>query len=177
MNSETNTQDKQNLIFLVGMMGTGKSTIGKLLAEQRNVKFIDSDHEIEQSKGVSISQIFANEGEECFRDLEREFISNLSTNQAAVVACGGGLCIPEGMMELLKTKGVVVCLLASADTLLTRTKTDPSRPLLQVAQPIMVLEKLIQEREGRYLEADQVIGTDDHTASEVVQKISQSLPD
>ena len=176
MNSPTHAQDKQNLIFLVGMMGTGKSTIGKQLAEQRKVKFIDSDSEIEKDKGASVSQIFAKEGETYFRDLERAFISNLNANEPAVVACGGGLCIPSGMMEFLKSKGLVFCLMASVETLLNRTKTDQSRPLLQVAQPIMVLEKLIQERESRYLEADHVIHTDDQTATEVVKKISEHLP-
>jgi len=176
MNSPTHAQDSQNLVFLVGMMGTGKSTIGKQLAEQRKVKFIDSDSEIEKEKGVSISHIFAKKGEAYFRGLEREFVSQLSTERPAVVACGGGLCIPDGMMELLKSKGVVFCLLASASTLLTRTKTDQSRPLLEVAQPIVVLEKLIQERESRYLEADHVIHTDDQTAVEVVKQISEYLP-
>ena len=176
MNSPTHPQDSQNLVFLVGMMGTGKSTIGKQLAEQRKVKFIDSDSEIEKEKGVSISQIFTKKGEAYFRGLEREFVSQLSTERPAVVACGGGLCIPDGMMELLKSKGVVFCLLASASTLLTRTKTDQSRPLLEVAQPIVVLEKLIQERESRYLEADHVIHTDDQTVVEVVKQISEYLP-
>ena len=74
MNSPTHAQDKQNLIFLVGMMGTGKSTIGKELAEQRKVKFIDSDSEIEKNRGASVSQIFAKKGEAYFRDLERRFI-------------------------------------------------------------------------------------------------------
>ena len=176
MNSPTHAQDKQNLIFLVGMMGTGKSTIGKQLAQQRKVKFIDSDSEIEKDKGVSVSQIFAKEGETYFRDLERAFISNLNANEPAVVACGGGLCIPSGMMELLKSKGLVFCLMASVETLLNRTKTDQSRPLLQVAQPLLVLEKLIQEREPRYLEADHVIHTDDQTATEIVKEISEYLP-
>ncbi len=156
-------------------MGSGKSTIGKELAKQRKVKFIDSDSEIEKDSGSSVSQIFAEEGETYFRDLERAFIYSLNINEPAVVACGGGLCIPEGMMELLKSKGLVFCLLASVNTLLSRTKTDQSRPLLQVAQPLLVLEKLIQEREPRYLEADHVIYTDDQTATEVVKKISEHL--
>ena len=175
MNSPAHAQDKQNLIFLVGMMGTGKSTIGKELAEQRKVEFIDSDSEIEKNRGASVSQIFAKEGEAYFRDLERRFISNLSINEPAVVACGGGLCIPEGMMELLKSKGLVFCLMASVNTLLNRTKADQTRPLLQVPQPLLVLEKLMQEREPRYLEADHVIHTDDQTATEIVKKISEHL--
>jgi shikimate kinase len=175
MNSPTHAQDKQNLIFLVGMMGTGKSTIGKELAEQRKVKFIDSDSEIEKNRGASVSQIFAKKGEAYFRDLERRFISSLSINEPAVVACGGGLCMPEGMMELLKSKGLVFCLMASVNTLLSRTKADQTRPLLQVPQPLLVLEKLMQEREPRYLEADHVIHTDDQTATEIVKKISEHL--
>ena len=176
MNSLTHAQDKPKLVFLVGMMGTGKSTIGKELAKQRKVKFRDSDSEIEKDTGASVSQIFAKEGEVYFRDLERAFISSLIVNELAVVACGGGLCIPEGMMELLKSKGLVFCLMASANTLLNRTKTDQSRPLLQVAHPLLVLEKLIQEREPRYLEADHVIHTDDQAATEIVKKISEHLP-
>ena len=175
MHSSFSSEKNKPNLYLVGMMGTGKSTIGKVLADQLRMNFIDSDESIEESYGQSISEIFTQKGENFFRNLEQEFITNGHPDQNQVVACGGGLCIPVGMMELLKSKGTVICLLATPETLLERTKTDHSRPLLQVAHPLEQLEKLIQERECRYREADYLIKTDGSTVDQIVAEIMKTL--
>ena len=171
MNPDLKRQRDKNYFFLVGMMGTGKSTIGKILAKRLEIPFMDSDSEIEKYAGRSISEIFSNQGEVVFRDLEKKFVTDLLPKKPAIVACGGGLCIPEGMMELLKSRGHVIALLANAETLLKRTQKDSSRPLLQVAQPLMVLEKLVRERDARYREADTLINTDGELPEQIVENI------
>ena len=167
-------QDKSNL-YLVGMMGTGKSTIGKIVSAKLSMDFIDSDQSIEAMHGQSVSEIFSEKGEEFFRRLEHEFIKSSHPPSNQVVSCGGGLCIPAGMMELLKSKGKVICLWASPETLLERTKTDQSRPLLQVEYPLQQLQNLISQRESRYRQADYIINTDGLTADEVVEEILSAL--
>lgn len=166
--------DRPNL-YLVGMMGTGKSTIGKKLALSRDMGFIDSDKSIEDTSGLSVSEIFAKHGEEYFRKLESDFIDHGHDTQNLVVACGGGLCIAPGMMEALKSLGIVICLWANPETLIDRTKTDQSRPLLQVAKPLEQLQKLISERENRYREAHYIVETDNLSADAVVEEIQKNL--
>ena len=167
-------QDKSNL-YMVGMMGTGKSTIGKIVSSRLSMDFIDTDQSIEAIYGQSVSEIFSEKGEEFFRNLELEFIKSGHHPHNQVVSCGGGLCIPAGMMELLKSKGKVICLWASPETLLERTKNDQSRPLLQVEYPLQQLQNLISQRESRYREADFIINTNGLTADEVVEEIVSSL--
>ena len=175
MNLAQNVQpDKRNL-FLIGMMGTGKSTIGKILAERTERKFIDSDAEIEKEQRTGIPEIFAKQGESVFRELEKKFITGLQTEEPTVVACGGGLCIPEGMMELLKSKGHVIGLMASAETLLDRTQGDRNRPLLQVAQPLQALAKLVEQRDHRYRQANTLIQTDHLSPEQVTEKIIEQV--
>ena len=175
MTSSTKHDQGNSNIYLVGMMGTGKSTIGKILATRLRMDFIDSDQSIEKSSGLSVTEIFAKHGEETFRNLEQEFVDNGHPIENQIVACGGGLCIPAGMMELLKSKGKVICLWASSETLLERTGADQARPLLQVSDPLEQIEKLITERGNRYREADHIINTDKLTTDEVVHAISTVL--
>ena len=102
-------------------MGTGKSTVGEILAQMLEMDFVDSDWEIEKKSKMSISQIFNTFGEDHFRKLEREFVEDGHPVKNCVVACGGGLCVPVGMMENLKLKGLVVCLWTEPETLVERT--------------------------------------------------------
>ena len=162
-------------IYLVGLMGTGKSTIGKILASRLKMDFIDSDTAIEKITGKSISQIFAQKGEKHFRSLEQTFINNGHPKENCIISCGGGLCIPSGTMETLKEKGLVICLWAKIETLLTRTKMDQSRPLLEVAKPIETLNKLMMDRESRYKQADLNIITDKISPEQVVERIMNEL--
>ncbi len=159
-------------LYLIGFMGTGKSTSGKLSAEKIGLRFIDSDEEIERENGLSISKIFETQGEERFRTLEKNFIDTGHPSKGYLISCGGGLPIQEGMIEKLKSKGVVFCLWASPETILYRTSADTSRPLLQSDHPLSKIKKLLQEREKKYLLADRIILTDEKGEQEVAEEIA-----
>jgi shikimate kinase len=147
-------------LYLVGFMGTGKTTIGHAVAHRLGFALLDSDHEIERRKGRTVAQIFEEEGEAAFRALEREFIEQGHPARSQVVSCGGGLVTQPGLLELLKRKGVVICLHASIETILQRTAGNRSRPLLNVPDPEEQVRTLYAEREAIYRQAGTVILTD-----------------
>lgn len=147
-------------IFLVGLMGAGKTTIGRALAKRLNKTFIDSDHEIEARTGASIPLIFEIEGEASFRHREAEVIRDLTGRSNIVLATGGGAILKPENRELLKARGTVIYLRASVASILARTAHDKNRPLLQTADPRARLEQLTREREPLYQEvADFVVET------------------
>jgi shikimate kinase len=149
-------------------MGTGKTTVGRVVAHRIGFKCVDSDHEIERRAGKPVSGIFSDEGEPAFRKLEREFVETGHAGERLVVACGGGLVVQPGMLELLATKGVVVCLHASIDTILARTgRHGKTRPLLDVEDPNARARALYAEREAIYRSAGTVILTDSRPLSEI----------
>ena len=158
-------------LYLVGFMGTGKTTVGRTVALRLGFDLLDSDHEIERRQKKTIPQIFADEGEAAFRVLERQFIENGHPPERQVVACGGGLIIPPGILELLKTKGVVIGLHASLDTILRRTSANRHRPLLDVADPMERIRTLYAQREPIYNRAGTIILTDGRTLGDVVQHV------
>ena len=162
-------------LYLVGLMGTGKTTLGKMLAKNLGMNFLDSDQEIEKAVKKNVSQIFHQKGEAHFRSLEKDFISHGHPQENCLVACGGGLCIPQGMMESLKKRGKVVCLWASVTTLVERTSSDKTRPLLQNTNPLSALQELLNQREERYKEADILIETDNLSPVQVVELIISKL--
>ena len=137
-------------LYLVGFMGTGKSTVGRILARQLGLQFLDSDREIEHAQGKPVAKIFAEDGEAKFRALEREFIERGHPGQGVIVACGGGLVVPPGMLELLRSRGVVICLHAPIETILQRTSHTTHRPLLRVENPEARLRELHAQREAIY---------------------------
>ena len=147
-------------LYLVGFMGTGKTTVGRAVAMRLGFRAMDSDHEIERQLGRTVAQIFATEGEAAFRALERRFIEQGHPDRGVVVACGGGLVVQPGMLELLRAKGVVICLHAALDTILQRTAQTRIRPLLNVENPEARLRRLYAEREETYKRAGAVILTD-----------------
>ncbi|HVU32481.1 MAG TPA: shikimate kinase [Opitutaceae bacterium] len=147
-------------LYLVGFMGTGKSTIGRAVAHKLGFLLVDSDHEIERIQGRTIADIFAQEGEAAFRVMEREFVDRGHPADRAVVACGGGLVVQPGMLERLKEKGVVVCLHASIETILERTGRNRNRPLLEVEDPEQRVRALYAQREPIYNQCGTVILTD-----------------
>lgn len=140
-------------LYLIGFMGTGKSSVGREVARQLHMRFIDSDWAIEQQAGKSITEIFADEGEAHFRRLEREFIENGHPETGCVISCGGGLPLQPGMPERLKALGVVICLFAPAEAILERTRQNDRRPLLQVEDPAARIRALLAEREPIYMRA------------------------
>jgi shikimate kinase len=139
----------ENTIFLIGMMGSGKSTIGVRLAELLVLPFIDTDAAIEKKEGRTIQQIFEQEGEVYFREKEQQLLQQLP-QQAGVVACGGGLPCFYDNMELLKSKGIVVYLEAAAEQLFERIKGDDLRPKLRDVKAFKLLKA---QREATYQKA------------------------
>jgi shikimate kinase len=158
-------------LYLVGFTGTGKSTVGRQVARELAWPLFDSDHEIERASGRSVAQIFAEGGEAMFRALERRFIEEGHPARGCVVACGGGLIVPEGMIELLKTRGVVVCLHASLDTVVQRTTHTAHRPLLQGEDREGKVRELYARREAVYRRTGTMILTDGRPLREIVAHV------
>ncbi len=152
-------------------MGTGKSTVGRQMARRLGFRFFDSDREIEHAQGRPIADLFAAEGEAAFRGLEKKFIESGHSPVGCVVACGGGLVVPAGMRELLGRRGVVVCLHASAETLLRRTTRTGHRPLLQGSDRETRVRELLAAREKIYRAAGTLVLTDGQPVREVVAHV------
>jgi shikimate kinase / 3-dehydroquinate synthase len=166
----------QQNIFLVGLMGVGKTTVGRALAKKLGQRFFDSDHEIEARTGASIPWIFEIEGEESFRRREAEVIRDLTARDGIVLATGGGAILNAASREFLKTRGTVVYLRASVNSILQRTSRDKNRPLLQTADPRKRIEELMRQREPYYAEvADLVIDTGRPNVHVMVQTILSQL--
>ena len=166
-------------IFLIGPVGAGKSTIGKQLAKELKLEFIDSDTVIEEKCGVDISWIFDLEGEEGFRRRESDVIADiLSEKQNIVLATGGGAILNAETRTLLSSRGKVVYLQATIEQQLERTSKDRKRPLLQVDDKKTVLKELMDDREPLYRSiADVVVKTNNATVKNIVNKISKFLVD
>jgi shikimate kinase len=158
-------------LYLVGFMGTGKTTVGRAVAHKLGFHLIDSDHEIERERRKTIADIFAREGEAAFRVMEREFIEGGHPAERTVVSCGGGLVVQPGMLERLKARGVVVCLHASIETILARTARQRHRPLLEVDNPDERVRTLYAQREAIYKQAGTVILTDARPLNDVVSHV------
>lgn len=160
-------------LILVGPMGAGKSTIGKLLASILNFPFSDSDRVIEEKTGADIPWIFDVEGEAGFRQRETSVLGELLQADAMVVATGGGIVMKDENRSLLKGDGVVVYLTASVDQLVERTYKDKKRPLLQVDDPEAKIRELIALRDPLYREvADIIVQTDRRSPRVVAQEIA-----
>jgi shikimate kinase len=158
-------------LYLVGFMGTGKTTVGRAVALRTGFHALDSDHEIERQQRKTIPEIFAQDGEAAFRALERDFIERGHPPQRTLVACGGGLVVQPGMLDLLKSKGVVVCLHASLDTILARTARQRNRPLLEVENPEERIRTLYAAREPIYKQSGTVILTDSRPLADIAAHV------
>jgi len=168
----------QKNIFLVGLMGAGKTTVGKLLARHSELEFIDSDHEIERRTGVKIPLIFELEGEAGFRKRESQVIRDLVERKNVVLATGGGAVLLPENREVLSAHGTVIYLCASVNELCHRTKGDRNRPLLQTEDPRARFEALYQQRDPLYREiADWVVDTGGQPAINIVHQIEKHLND
>lgn len=168
-------QHKKN-IFLIGLMGAGKTTIGRQLARELHQDFIDSDHEIEARTGVTIPHIFDVEGEDGFRRRESSVIDELSLRNGIVLATGGGAILREENRQYLKSRGTVFYLYADLETLFKRTSKDRNRPLLQAEDPKAVLASLLEKRDPLYREtADFIIDTSEGSIQHAVKQILTDL--
>jgi len=160
-------------LYIVGFMGTGKSTVGRAVAQRLHMQFLDSDHEIERAVGSKITEIFERDGEADFRRMEREFIENGHPVHGCVVACGGGLIIPEGMLDLVNSRGVVICLHASLATIIDRVSRNKNRPLLADGDAVEKATELFALREPVYKRAGTMVLTEDRSIFETVQHVQR----
>ncbi len=158
-------------IYLVGFMGCGKSTVGKLLSEKTGMEFVDIDQMIEEQERRKISEIFEKEGESYFRQKEKEMLEKILHKEGLIVSTGGGLGADAKNMKKMKQSGVVIWLDASIETILKRTESDTERPLLK--QPYQQLKKLYEDRKEIYKMADVHINVDSKSPEEIVQEIME----
>jgi shikimate kinase len=164
-------------IVLVGLMGAGKSTVGRRLAERLNLPFVDADHEIERAAGKSIPEIFADHGEAYFRDGERRVISRLLNQGAQVLATGGGAFMNAETRKLIASRGLSVWLRAELPLLMKRVRRRTNRPLLDTTDPETVMRQLINERYPVYAEAAITIDSRDLSHNVIVNDLLQALLD
>lgn len=162
-------------IVLTGFMGTGKTEVGKILAQRLGLTFFDADSIIEQEQNMTITEIFRQFGEPYFRDIEADVIKRLSEKDRVVIATGGGAVLREENMKNLRKKGIIVCLMASPETILRRTSNDSSRPLLQVEDPLRKIKELIEFRRPYYENSDIMVDTEGKNPAQVVEEIMERI--
>lgn len=163
-------------IYLVGMMGAGKTSVGRHLAKRLQRRFADADHEIESMTGVRIPTIFEIEGESGFRDRETQVIAALSEQNDLVLATGGGAVIRETNRQCLRDTGVVIYLRVPPHILYERTRHDRNRPLLQVENPLQRLQELFAQRDPLYREiADIIIDGGNCSVSTLAKRVEEEV--
>ncbi len=162
-------------IVLVGLMGAGKSSVGRRLANRLGVRFVDADSEIEAAAGCSIPEIFERHGEAAFRDGERRVIARLLDGGPQVLATGGGAFMDAETRRRIRERAVSVWLRADLDVLVERCSRKRNRPLLEGGDPRAILARLIDERYPIYAEADIVVDTVAGPHEEVVERIVDAL--
>lgn len=164
-------------IILVGMMGAGKTTIGKLLSNKLNYNFIDLDKIIEEKSGVKINTIFEIEGESGFRDRELQALRHSLEKDQVIISTGGGIVTYEkSRTQLIKNNALIIYLKANLQTLCNRLKNDNSRPILNVADKEQVIERVLEEREPYYYDlADMDVDTSHMKSIDVVKFIIKKM--
>lgn len=164
------TRPNHNLA-LIGFMGTGKSSVGKLVADLLRFTFLDTDQLIEARAGKSITHIFTQEGEPAFRDWERRVVLELVDLRKTVISTGGGLPLNPANLESLKTHALVVCLWSSPATIYERVRAHTHRPLLQDPDPLEKIRQLLAAREPYYRQADVLVNTEMRSVREVATQV------
>ena len=163
---------KNDNFFFIGMPGVGKTTLGKMLAQQTQHRFVDADHFLMERMGVDIPTIFALEGEEGFRKRETAILEELTAQNKIILATGGGAVINPANRRFLSERGTVIYLEATAETLLERIRPHKDRPLLQVDNPLEKLKSLIIERTPLYREiADYTVSIDNKACHQLIQTL------
>ena len=156
-------------IYLVGFMGTGKTTVGKELARLKKWQFVDLDDLIEFREKMPIADIFAKQGEPYFRRVEKRVLKDVVKEKGFVVACGGGVVIDEENIRVMKETGKIICLAASPEVILQRTRGYTHRPLLNIENPKERIELLLKMRAPYYAKADCMIDTSKMSVEEVMK--------
>lgn len=169
------TSDKSN-IYLIGFMGTGKSTVSKELKKLTGRTIVDTDEVLESRAGMSIPQIFDRMGEAAFRQMESDLMKELAAESDLIVSCGGGVILREDNRETMKKSGTVVLLTAKPETVLRRVKNDDHRPLLDGKKNVEAIAELIAQRQPNYdLAKDVEVATDDLSAIEIAKEILKNV--
>jgi len=162
-------------IALIGFMGAGKSAVGRTVAELLKFEFVDTDALIEARTGKSITQIFTQDGEAHFRELESSVVEQLKPREKLVIATGGGLPTNQASLESLKTHALVICLWATADKVWERVRHQSHRPLLQTPNPQAKIQELLKARAKFYRQADVLLHTDNRSQRQVCQQVIQQF--
>ena len=160
---------------LIGFMGTGKTSVGHMLANLLNFRMVDTDQLIEERAGKRISDIFVTEGETKFREYERQIVHELSRCARVVISTGGGLAADAENLTSLKTHALVVCLWASPETIWQRVGHQTHRPLLQDADPLARIRRLLADREPFYRQADVLVSTEVRSLKEVAHQVAHQF--
>jgi shikimate kinase len=158
-------------LALIGFMGTGKTSVGRLAAEQLHFDYIDTDEMIQSATGKTITEIFSHEGETAFRKLEEKVVEEISTRSRTVISTGGGLPANPANLASLKMHALVVCLWASPEKIWERVKNQSHRPLLNDADPQNKIRELLADRAPFYKQADVLVNTDIRSVREVAQQV------
>ncbi|HEY3761025.1 MAG TPA: shikimate kinase [Verrucomicrobiae bacterium] len=158
-------------IALIGFMGTGKTSVGRLVADQLHFQFLDTDEMIQSATGRTIADIFSRDGEPAFRALEEKTVAELAARSKTVISAGGGLPINPANLDSLKTHALVVCLWASPEKIWERVKNQTHRPLLHDADPQKKIRDLLAVREPFYKKADVLLNTELRSQREVAQQL------
>jgi shikimate kinase len=158
-------------LALVGFMGTGKTSVGRVVAEQLHFEFLDTDDLIQTRTGRTIADIFSKDGEPAFRALERQVVNELAEKNKTVISTGGGLPTNLENLKALKAHALVVCLWASEEKIWERVRNQSHRPLLHDPDPQKKIRELLEIRAPFYRQADVLINTDQRSAREVAQQI------
>ncbi len=152
-------------------MGTGKSSVGQMLAATMHFSFLDTDHTIETRAGKSISEMFAQDGELAFRQWERDLVQELTERKKTIISTGGGLAANAENLTSLKTHALVVCLWSAPEKIWERVRHQTHRPLLQCPDPLEKIRSLLAARAPFYRQADVLVNTDLRSVREVVQQV------
>ena len=162
-------------IVLVGFMGTGKTEVGRILSKKLGYALIDADTEIEKKQNTTITEIFRQQGEPAFRDIEAEVIKQLSGLKKNVISTGGGAVLRQENIDNLRANGVLVCLSATPETILQRTSVNNDRPLLQTENPLQKIKELLAYRKPYYEKADIMIDTENKNPLEIAEEIIKAV--
>lgn len=163
-------------IFLIGFMGTGKTTIANALKRKYDMQVVDMDAEIEKEQQMAISDIFSSKGEEYFRDLETQLVKDLQKKDNVVISCGGGAVLREENVTEMKKSGKIVLLNATPETILERVKNSHNRPLLEGNKNVDFIRELMSKREDKYNAAAEItVSVDNRAVDEIADEVYRKV--